>query len=253
MSEKRVGIMGAMREEVHEILAMLHKSQPKEIAGRIFHEGKLQGIDVVVVFSRWGKVAAASTATTLIREFDITELIFTGVAGAISPELNIGDVVIGKKFYQHDMDARPLMRQFEIPLLDRTYFESSEAYTNFINQKLNSLFTSTGAIVNYLKCDLESFGIQAPRLHLGDIASGDQFVASKAYRERIRNLLPEVICVEMEGAAVAQVCHENQVPFVIIRTISDHAENSAPHDFNAFIQQVAGKYAALIVPALVCS
>jgi len=247
---KIIGIMGAMHEEVHEIIGLMTKVDSIEIGGRSYFRGKINRQDVVVVFSRWGKVAAASTATTLIREFGVNEIIFTGVAGSVDPLVRIGDVVIGRKLFQHDMDARPLMSQFEIPLLNRTFFEADQRLTALTFQKVEKLFDQPSLITSSLEKELASFQIQSPRLHFGDIASGDRFIASTADRACIKKSLPEVLCVEMEGGSVAQICFENEIPFIIIRTISDSANAEAELDFSAFVLNIAGKYASLMIQTL---
>jgi len=116
MKKVKIGIMGAMPEEINGVIALLSNCKTYSIGKRTYFSGQINGIDTVVVFSRWGKVAAATTVTTLIQEFKITDLLFTGVAGAISSDLKIGDIVLGSRFVQHDMDARPLMEQYEIRL-----------------------------------------------------------------------------------------------------------------------------------------
>ncbi len=117
---KRIGILGAMPEEINGIVSLL-KDKTEVVKGmRTYYLGSINNIEVVVVFSRWGKVASATTVTHLIVEFGITELFFTGVAGAINPDLNIGDIVIASSLIQHDLDARPIMKRFEIPLLGKT-------------------------------------------------------------------------------------------------------------------------------------
>ena len=122
MMKRRIGILGAMPEEINGIVSLL-KNKEKVVKGmRAYYKGSINEIEVVVVFSRWGKVASATTVTHLIIEFGVTEIIFTGVAGAINKDLNIGDIVIGSSLVQHDMDARPIMDLFEIPLLRKTKF-----------------------------------------------------------------------------------------------------------------------------------
>src|SRR5882762_2627101 len=126
---KIIGIMGAMPEEINGVAALLTERREITRGMRTYYLGKLNGLSTVVVFSRWGKVAAATTVMNLILEFNISELLFTGVAGAMDADLKVGDIVIAKRLIQHDMDARPLMPQFEIPLLGMTYFESPEDRT----------------------------------------------------------------------------------------------------------------------------
>src|SRR5215469_12323527 len=122
-----IGIMAAMQEEIGTLSKELPaESEVVDDGQRTYHSGPLWGTPMVVVFSRWGKVAAASTATHLISDFGVAEILFTGVAGAARPGLKVGDVVVGARLWQHDMDARPLLPRYEIPLLGRSSFASDE-------------------------------------------------------------------------------------------------------------------------------
>ncbi len=247
MKERIVGIMGAMQEEIASVAELLDDKKRITLGKRTYYSGTINNIKTVLVFSRWGKVAAATTVSTLILKFGITELIFTGVAGAIHPELNIGDIVIGKKFYQHDMDARPIMEQFEIPLLEVNYFESREKEISKAEKMINDLLTFEHLKRVIDKEDLAKFNIHHAKLQVGDIASGDKFFSNSKDKQLLREILPAVLCVEMEGAAVAQVCYEYDIPFTIIRTISDAADEKAELDFPSFIQSVSSKYAKEII------
>lgn len=242
--------MGAMPEEITGIISLLTDKREIALGKRTYITGKINNIDTVVVFSRWGKVAAAATVSTLILEFKITELIFTGVAGAISNNLNIGDIVIAKRLIQHDMDARPLMERFEIPLLDITYFVTDAHLFNKSEQALTSLIEDNTLISHIGKEVMHSFEIEKPALHAGDIASGDQFFASHHQKENLHSALPLTLCVEMEGAAVAQVCYEYDIPFMIIRVISDTADDQSHIDFPKFIKEVSSKYSISIIQRL---
>lgn len=245
--EKIIGIMGAMPEEVESIVAMLEERQEVELGGRSYYVGLINNIKTVVVFSRWGKVAASTTATTLILKFGANEILFTGVAGAINPKLQIGDIVIGKSLYQHDMDGRPLMSQFEIPLLGVTHFDCSQDKLDKAKKIITEMLEKKHlekVISNKIR---KQFGINEPKLYIGDIASGDKFFANSNDKNALLKLLPTVMCVEMEGAAVTQVCYEYQVPFTIIRTISDVADEKAELDFPAFINSISSKYSLEIV------
>lgn len=247
MKQKTIGIMGAMPEEISSIVELLTDSKTREIGGRFYYTGLLNGIQTIVVFSRWGKVAAATTVTTLILEFNITELIFTGVAGAIHPQLNIGDIVIGKRFVQHDMDARPIMPQFEIPLLGISHIESNPQNVQQAKAIIDELFSLQHLTQVITPLDMDRFNIHHPKLMIGDIASGDQFFAEEQAKQQLLSVLPEVLCVEMEGAAVAQICYEYAIPFTIIRTISDTANENAVFDFQSFIKHISSKYAREII------
>lgn len=242
-----LGIMGAMPEEIKGISDLLESRQEVILGQRTYYTGILRGKQVVVVFSRWGKVAAATTVTTLILKFGITELLFTGVAGGLHPELRIGDVVIASRLIQHDMDARPILPRFEIPLEGITFFKSDSRLVAKAEKLLKEL-TVPSVFHGWLdeKYRLK-FGIPAPGVWVGDIASGDQFIADPDDKAELQRLLPSVICVEMEGAAVAQVCYEYKIPFTVIRTISDAADHNAAIDFPSFVRYVASRYSMEIV------
>jgi len=239
--------MGAMPEEIEGVVALLMNPEVTKMGKRSYFTGQINGIDTVVVFSRWGKVAAATTVTTLMHEFKITELLFTGVAGAIHSDLKIGDIVLGKRLIQHDMDARPLMKQYEIPLLSKTYIESDADHLNIAVKAINTVIENKSLHSVIEIEDLAEFNISQPKLFVGDIASGDQFFSGNEQKHALNAQLPEVLCVEMEGAAVAQVCYEYDIPFSIIRTISDVADDNSHIDFPAFIQKISSKYAAEII------
>jgi len=237
-----IGIMSAMREEIQSLMVELGAVDQAIHSGmRTYHQGRLWGKPVVLVFSRWGKVAAASTVTHLIARFGVDEVIFSGVAGAADPALNVGDVIIADKLYQHDMDARPLFPRHEIPLLGLTAFETEPqrrqaavaAAHQFLTYGLPTLLSPT---------QLAEFHIARPKVVEGDVASGDKFFANKEDLAELKKRLPLVACVEMEGAAVAQVCHECGVPFLVIRTVSDSANDAAPIDFPKFVERVASVY-----------
>lgn len=247
MKKKIIGIMGAMPEEIDGVVALLSNCVAISMGKRTYFSGQINGIETVVVFSRWGKVAAATTVTTLIHEFNITELLFTGVAGAIHSDLKIGDIVLGKRLIQHDMDARPLMNQYEIPLLSKTYFETDSDHLDMASKAIHKVFENKSLLSVIEEIDLVAFNISQPKLFIGDIASGDQFFSNNEQKLNLNSQLPNVLCVEMEGAAVAQVCYEYEIPFSIIRTISDVADDTAHIDFPSFIKKISSKYAAEII------
>lgn len=238
-----LGIMGAMPEEMNKIISAISNKEIIERGSRIYYKGILSGQEVVAVFSRWGKVAAATTATHLILEFKVDRIVFTGVAGGISPDLNIGDIVIGQHLYQHDMDARPLMRRFEIPLTGKTSYEIPQ----------QNIDTMAQAVHNFLKNNKEFRKLLAeqnilhPKLVIGDIASGDLFISSQAMKDAMLRHLPSVVCAEMEGAAVAQVCDDYEVPLTVIRVISDNANEEAHVSAIGFVNQHAGDYSLSIL------
>lgn len=241
----RIGIMGAMQEEIDSIHSHMTDAMTVEHGGRQYYVGKINNIDVVLVFSRWGKVASATTATSLITEFKINQLIFTGVAGASTPELNIGDVVVSKELYQHDMDARPLMPRHQIPLTGITFFKADPALIANARTATTGLLSSLAQKI--ASNVLEEFNITSPKCVVGTIATGDQFISNRERTAAIMSAQPETAAVEMEGAAVAQVCSDYSIPFVVIRTISDKADHTSAIDFPRFIAQVARHYSEHVV------
>jgi adenosylhomocysteine nucleosidase len=247
MKEKIVGIMGAMPEEIEGVISLLSDRQELSMGMRTYYSGKINGIKTVVVFSRWGKVAAAATVSNLVLGFGISELIFTGVAGAISNKLRIGDIVIARRLIQHDMDARPIMKRYEVPLLGQTFIESSPDQLSIAAKAVSTLLESRHLHETIAGEALQQFGITDPQLLVGDIASGDQFFSSHRQKTDLQVQLPSILCVEMEGAAVAQVCYEYGIPFTIIRTISDAADEQSHIDFPAFLSQVSSKYSVAII------
>lgn len=253
MNSKVIGIMGAMPQEIDGVIGLLENPESSTLGMRTYTSGTINGIKTVVVFSRWGKVAAAATVSTLIHVFNVTEIIFTGVAGAIGPTLNIGDVVIAKRLYQHDMDARPLMQQFEVPLLGKTYFECDTEQIAHAKQAINPLIIDNGLKNLIGEKVLAQFGIDTPNLHIGDIASGDQFFTNNDQKHKLHTNLPTILCVEMEGAAVAQVCFEYSIPYTIIRTISDVADEKSHIDFPLFIKKVSSNYSICIIKQLLAT
>ena len=228
-----------MPEEIQSLLGVLQNVKITEKGMRSYYNGYLNGHELVVVFSRWGKVAAAVTATQLLNDFEVDEIIFTGVSGALDPSLKVGDIVIGNELYQHDMDTRPLFNRFEIPLLNKTGFSTKE---NPALEQAAKLFTSS--IKTHIpKEKLAQFSIDRIQIQKGTIISGDQFVNSKEKVKELKTAIPNALCVEMEGAAVAQVCYEYGVAFSIIRVISDNANDDAPINFPEFTKALACKYA----------
>jgi len=247
MSEKIIGIMGAMSQEISDLIYLLAERESYQFGRRTYFVGKLNDIKTVVVFSRWGKVAAATTVSTLILKFNVTEIIFTGVAGAISHKLNVGDIVIGKQLIQHDLDARPLMEEFEIPLLGVKYIDIQTKQLEIVTKAVHDLIQSKSLCSVISEKELRQFGIVEPKVVVGNIASGDKFFASTKEKENLLKRAPDILCVEMEGAAVAQVCYEYDIPFTIIRTISDTADETSHIDFPAFVEKISNRYSVEII------
>ena len=242
---RNIGILGAMAQEIDEVKALLTEKTIVKIANREFVVGKINNVRCVVAFSKWGKVAATITATLLVQEFGVTDLFFIGTAGALADGLKVGDIVVAKRLVQHDLDARPIISRFELPLLNRIYVNTDWQLTELAGKAVANLLERG---VEYIVGEeaVKEFNLK-PALYYGDIASGDQFINSDEKRQEILSLLPDIQCVEMEGAAVAQVCLEFGIPFTVIRTISDTADHNARVDFGKFIFEVANAYSRAII------
>ena len=255
----RIGILGASKEEVEHILEDLQESSRETIGKRGYFSGILYGHEVVVNITGWGKVASASAVTTLINRFDVDSVIFCGVCGGAAGELNIGDIIVGSKFVQHDLDAQPVFAKYQVPPLGvscfhlgldfvrkPTYFEADpvlhkaafQAALSFVSNHINEDIPSEL---------LEKFNISKPGIYQGLIATGDQFIRSSEKMNELQSELPDLNGVEMEGAAVAQVCKHHGVPFACIRIVSDKADHSAIIDFEAFIHRIASYFTRGIV------
>lgn len=241
----KIGILGAMPHEVDIIREQMTDVNTTVLGNREYYCGKINNIDTVLVFSRCGKVAAAATVAALITEMKVTHIIFTGVAGAVSSELNIGDIVISNKLYQHDMDARPLFPRYEIPLMNMIDFHADTDLVQKAQLACEKLLQCPTAVVS--RNALKEFGITDPKVMVGTITCGDQFIANSEQTQEIACNRPDTLAVEMEGAAVAQVCLDYQIPFVVIRTISDRANHESHIDFPRFIDSVTSHYAETII------
>lgn len=232
-----------MPEEMNKIIAAITNVEVIERGSRVYYRGVLEGMEVVAVFSRWGKVAAATTATHLIVEFGVDRIVFTGVAGGISPEVNVGDIVIGAELYQHDMDARPLMERFEIPLTGKTSFATTVKDIESMVQAVGNFLQNNNAFMEVLR----EHDITNVRMFSGSIVSGDLFISSSKMKSALRRNIPTALCAEMEGAAVAQVCDDYQIPLVVVRVISDVADEEAHLSAIDFVNHHAGEYSLSIL------
>lgn len=234
-----IAILSALPEEQAGWVETLQGVRATRHAGRQFWQGRWQGEgvgqghDLVCVLSGIGKVAAATTAAALIERFGVTRIVFTGVAGGVGQGVQVGDVVVASEYLQHDLDASPLFARWELPGYGRTRLACDPVMSAALHAASQDCVGS------------------AARAHHGLVVSGDQFVgtalASQALRSELEAAGHPVLAVEMEGAAVAQTCHDYGVPFAAMRTISDRADDSASVDFADFVRNVASRYAQQIL------
>jgi adenosylhomocysteine nucleosidase len=223
----KLGIIGAMEQEVETLLEQMENQTAFVKAGSTFYEGKLAGLDAVVVQCGIGKVNASLCAQILCDCFGVTHVVNTGIAGSLSADLDIGDLVISRDAMYHDFDCVHFGYPMgKVPGMDVVAFPADE--------KLADLAYAAAEEVN------------AGHTRRGRVASGDCFVADKAVKDRIIEITG-ALCTEMEGAAIAQTAYRNSVPFVIIRAISDKADDSAEMDYPTFERIAAHRCAAVTV------
>ena len=210
----KLGIIGAMAVEVELLKEKMENLTVSCHAGMEFFDGKLEGLDAVVVQSGVGKVNAAMCAQILCSVFGVTYLVNTGIAGSLCAELDIGDLVVSKDAMHHDFDC---------------------SYFGYPSGKIPGMdviaFPADDAMIGYACAAAEA--VHPGHSKVGRVASGDQFVASKELKEKIISVTG-ALCTEMEGAAIAHTAYRNQVPFVILRAISDKADDSAEMDYPTF-------------------
>ena len=212
---KKIGIIGAMDEEESRLKEKMNVSKVEKKAGMEFFQGELSGKEAVIVKSGIGKVNAGICTQILVDDFNVDAVINTGVAGSLKNEINIGDIVLSKDALQHDMDATGFgYEPGVIPRMEESIFKGDETLIQVakeVNENVNA--------------EISTF--------VGRVVSGDQFISDHAKKtELVENFAG--YCTEMEGAAIAQVCYLNKLPFLIIRAISDKADNSATMDYGEF-------------------
>lgn len=224
-----IGIIGAMEKEVVELKKVMEIDKEIEYIGQVFLKGKIQDTEVVVVRSGIGKVNAAACTQLLVDKFGVNCIINTGVAGALHPELNVGDIIISKDTIQHDVDASIFGHPAgEIPGMDISIFEA--------DSKLVGLAEKAGKN--------KSYNIMVGRVLTGDQGIGD-FKKKEFLHEHFQGH-----CVEMEGGAIAQTCFLNSIPFLLIRSISDNADHSVKVDYYEFVKKAAKNASELLTNML---
>lgn len=221
----KIAIMGAMAEEIEPLLAQVNDIRKTEYAANIYYEAKYKGKEVVIAYSKIGKVFASLTATILLEKFSCDLLLFSGVAGAIDPDLDIGDLVIADGLCQHDLDI--------------TAFGHPHGFV----PEGDVCIPTDSYLRDVAKAVAVKKGIA---LKEGIIATGDQFVANVERKNWIAKVF-DAHALEMEGASVAVVCSAMGVPFFILRAISDSADGGAGVDFDTFLESSAKVSAEFIL------
>ena len=231
MEINMIGIIGAMDEEVAQIVEVMTIEKEENKAQMNFKQGKLNGKDVVVVRSGIGKVNAAVCTQVLADDFKVDYVINTGIAGSLKAQIDIADIVISSDVLHHDMDATGFGYALgQIPRMDTLSFKADDRLIELAKESCAKAVPQIG-------------------VHVGRVVSGDQFISDKEVKNKIADNF-DGYCTEMEGAAIAQAAYLNNIPFVILRAISDKADDSATMDYPAFEKQ-AIKNSVLLIKVLV--
>ncbi|MCR5620361.1 MAG: 5'-methylthioadenosine/adenosylhomocysteine nucleosidase, partial [Treponema sp.] len=226
MADKKIGIIGAMEVEVKALRSQLSEAKESALGGLTFMEGTLEGTKVVIVRSGVGKVNAALCAQRLILQFGVSHIINSGIAGALAHGLKVLDFVASTDALYHDMNAVGFgYKMTQIPQMDCSDFPADPVMVEAAEKAFASLDEAKGH-----------------KLLKGRIASGDQFISDKALKERIKADC-DPACVEMEGAAIAHACYLNKIPFLIIRCMSDMADDTGENTYS-FNEEAAANLSA---------
>lgn len=229
-----IGIIGAMEEEITALISKMEMEEVKQIKNLKFYIGFIDFKRIIVARCGIGKVNAAICTQIMIDNFDIDCIINTGVAGGLNPQLNIGDIVISLDAVEHDFDT--------------TAFGDPMGYISRMGMD-NAFFKADKNLINIAKKAAES--INNINIFVGTVASGDQFISSKEAKDKIKNNF-NAYCAEMEGAAIAHTCYINKIPFVIIRAISDKADEKADISFEEFTDLAAKNSSIMIEQIVYC-
>jgi adenosylhomocysteine nucleosidase len=229
----RTGIIAAMESEIRDLSSSLDNERTERIAGREIHYGHLEGHPVALVLCGCGKVNAALSATLLAGHAKVDKILVTGVSGGLAEGLKVGDVVIGNSFVQHDMDTRPLFPLHEIPFEGFSTIDADDDLCRLLAEAARTMLATA-----------RPTGLETANVFEGLVVSGDQFLSSNEARSRVLESLPKACAVDMESAAIAQVCRAAGLPLGVMRVISDSADGSAHIDFAEFVEKSASKACA---------
>ena len=225
----KIGIIAAMQEELVYLVQHLENAKKETVLGNSYHTGKVGSVELVLVQSGIGKVMSAMSVAILADHFQVDAVINTGSAGAVANGIAVGDVVIADKLCYHDVDVTAFGYDYGQMARQPLYFESDKKFISLIQESLSKLDQTW---------------------HLGLIATGDSFVAGEDKIKVIKEHFPQVLAVEMEGAAIAQAAHALNLPFLVIRAMSDNANHEASISFDEFIVEAGRRSAQALIRLL---
>jgi adenosylhomocysteine nucleosidase len=232
----RLGVIAAMPQEISLLRKRFGAGRSELVGPREFICAEVEQGQIILTMSHIGKVAAATTATLLVDRFGVDAVVFTGVGGGVGQAVSVGDIVVADQLIQHDFDLKGVLgfERFVIPSLGVARVSVSERFSGIAKDAAHAVISDPeyrGAVSNLVGRD--------PSVHVGLIGSGDRFVGDGEDRRALLAAIPDLLAVEMEGAAVAQVCAEHGVPLVVSRIVSDGANSDAHLNFTAFVEQAA--------------
>ena len=225
----KIGIIAAMPEELAYLLQHLDDAREEKVLGNSYHTGKVGSVELVLVESGIGKVMSAMSVAILADHFQVDAVINTGSAGAVANGIAVGDVVIADKLCYHDVDVTAFGYDYGQMARQPLYFESDKKFISLIQESLSKLEQTW---------------------HLGLIATGDSFVAGEDKIKAIKEHFPQVLAVEMEGAAIAQAAQALNLPFLVVRAMSDNANHEASVSFDEFIVEAGRRSAQALMTLL---
>ena len=225
----KIGIIAAMPEELAYLLQHLEDASEEKVLGNSYHTGKIDSVELVLVESGIGKVMSAMSVAIFADHFQVDAVINTGSAGAVATGIAVGDVVIADKLCYHDVDVTAFGYDYGQMARQPLYFESDKKFISLIQESLSKLDQTW---------------------HLGLIATGDSFVAGEDKIKVIKEHFPQVLAVEMEGAAIAQAAHALNLPFLVVRAMSDNANHEASVSFDEFIVEAGRRSAQALMTLL---
>lgn len=240
-----IGIICATDDEIRILKNDISAKETVNVGMRTFFVGSLYGKEVCLAQSNIGKVAAGVTVAIMATNFKVDGIVFTGTAGSVSGECDLGDIIIADKLVQHDFDI-PWGPMFRIPIVEKSYFETDKA----LSEKLMK------AAENYIANDMKNeipesvmreFSLSGMKTHTGTVASGDVFVRTAEKKNFIRENVENVKCTEMEGAAAAQAAFEFGIPMAVARIISDKADEDGEFSYDRFVETASSLISAGIV------
>ena len=225
----KIGIIAAMPEELAYLIQHLENAGQEKVLDNTYHTGKIGPVDLVLVESGIGKVMSAMSVAILADNFKVDAVINTGSAGALAEGIEVGDVVIADKLAYHDVDVTAFGYEYGQMAQQPLYFESDKKFVSLIQESLSKL---------------------NQKWYLGLIATGDSFIAGEDKIKAIKEHFPKVVAVEMEGAAIAQAAHALNLPFLVVRAMSDNANHEASISFDEFIVEAGRRSAQALLTLL---